>query len=118
MELAVCLPVLLAITFGSVELANSIYLRQVLLSASYEAGNVITAVGGTENEAYYRCHQILTARGVKEAVLTFNPPVTSKTPTGTTVEVTITAPVHSNSVVPKFYRDSTTVKVCIKMVRL
>ena len=96
-ELAVCLPFLLAIVFGSIETANAIFLQQALTCAAYEAGSVAAANGGTSSVATNRANGILTLLGVNSATVTVSPVITATTPNNTQITVTCSAPLGSNT---------------------
>ncbi|MCA9165038.1 MAG: pilus assembly protein, partial [Planctomycetales bacterium] len=54
LEMAVCLPMLVIITFCSIEAANFIYLKQSLTEAAYEAVRVATATGQNAGQGHRR----------------------------------------------------------------
>ena len=117
-EFAVCLPLLVALTLGAVETANSIFLKQMLTQIAYEGARVATSNGGTQAEAEVRCQEIIAARGIHDVVVSFSPSVTTATPAGTWVTVTATAPTNSNSLGSSiFYRGLTIGKIVV-MTRL
>ncbi len=104
-ELAVCLPVLAIFVFGTIEFSNAIFVQQGLTSAAYEAGNILSADGGTSATATTRAQAVLSGLNVRSATVTISPAVTSTTPTGTVIEVTCTAPFGSNSVTSSFFKN-------------
>ncbi len=63
-ELAICLPVLLLIVFGTIELSSSIFLKQTLTSAAHEGAMTGMKVIVTEQEVIDRVEAVLTARSV------------------------------------------------------
>jgi len=98
-EFAICLPILMAMVMGVIEASNAVFLQQALTSASYEAANVASAIGGTSAEATTRANAVLTALGIKNSTVSISPTVTTATPIGTTIVVTVSAPFASNSLV-------------------
>ncbi len=96
MEFAVCLPFVLATVFGAIEAGNVVYLQNALTSAAYEGGNVAAAVGGTSQVATDRTNAVLTLLNVKGAKINISPQVDTNTKTGTTIVVTVSAPLTSN----------------------
>ncbi len=96
-ELAVCLPILASLIFGSIEASNSIFLQQALTIASYEAGSVASAIGGDSDTATNQANAVLSAFGIKSATVTITPAVTSDTPIGTIIVVTCSAPLSANT---------------------
>ncbi|MCA9088986.1 MAG: pilus assembly protein [Planctomycetaceae bacterium] len=117
-ELAICLPILLIITFGSIEAANSISLKQALTEVAYEAARIAVAQGRTEQDARTRATEILAARNIDNATVEISPKIKSTTKPGTEVTVTISAPAESGSVAPQWYFRGTTMSATVVMVRL
>jgi Flp pilus assembly protein TadG len=116
-ELAVCLPVMVLITFGTIEAANAIFLRQALTEAANEGARTVTAGGGTESDARKRIKQILEAQDIEKAEIAFSPSVNNSTPAGTPVRVTVSAPSSANSVGVEWYFQGATLKGSVVMVR-
>jgi Flp pilus assembly protein TadG len=117
-EAAVVLPVLIILVFGSIELANAIFLRQAMNIAAYEAAKVITSPGDNNSLATARCGDVMAMRKVTNYTLAISPTVTSSTPAGTVVTVTVTAPASNLSYGPiRFMRDKTLTST-VTMVRL
>lgn len=117
-ELAVCLPLILMLTFGAIEAANAIFLKQSLVTAAYEAARAATSINGTEADGKKKFEEVLQVRGVQKAQITFSPAIDSKLKLGTAVTVTVTAPANSNSVGPQWYMKNATIKAAVVMPRL
>ena len=96
-ELAVCLPFMVAVALGSIEATNAIFLQQRLTSAAYEGARKATAPGKTTAMATAAATDALTQFGVVGGSVTITPGVTISTTTGTQVTVRVTAPLSSNS---------------------
>ena len=96
-EFAVCLPLVVGVVFGSIELSNAILVKQALTSAAYEAGNVVSAVGGTSDDAVARANAVLSGFRIKSATVSISPTVDSNTTTGTVIVITCSAPMKVNS---------------------
>jgi len=90
-ETAILLPLLLLITFGSLELSNMVFQKQSLSIASYEGAKIATSPGTTDSQARTRVQEILTARGISNASISFTPAVNALTPRGTMVTVSVTS---------------------------
>lgn len=97
-EFAVCLPMLMALTFGAVEATNAVFVKKALVEAAYEAGNVASSIGGTSSVAISRAQGVSTLLGVKSVTVKVSPTVTTNTATGTPITVTCTTNLASNSV--------------------
>jgi Flp pilus assembly protein TadG len=96
-ELAVCLPMLCSLVYGTIEMANAVYLKQSLAVAAYEAANVSAAVGGTSTVALSRANSVLTLLNVNSAIVNISPSVDQNTTPGTLIVVTCSAPLGSNT---------------------
>jgi Flp pilus assembly protein TadG len=95
-ELAVCLPLLVIITFGSIEITNMIFLEQRLSAAAYEGARTATTPGQTSNTAGAVANNILSQFKITGSTVTITPIVTATTPVGTQIKVSVTAPITSN----------------------
>ena len=119
MELAVCLPLLVTLVLGSIEVSNAIFLKQSLTTAAYEGAQVTTCIGGTEAEARTRINEVLTAHGISRATVSISPKVDSDTEPGTPITVTVTAPLGVNSpTFAFFFSPSGTLHGMVTMDRL
>ena len=103
-ELAVCLPLIVIIAFGSIETTNMIFLQQRLTAAAYEGARKATTPGKTSADATTAANSVLTQFSISGSSVTTTPAVTTSTPVGTQVKVTVTAPVSANmgNIVPFF----------------
>jgi hypothetical protein len=106
------------LVFGAIEMANAVFLRQSLNMAAYEAAKVITRPGNNETLARSRCQQVLNVRKISGFTLTFSPTVTSATPRGTQVTVTLSAPSSNLSYGPVRFMAGKTMSSTVVMVRL
>ncbi len=95
-EFAVCLPILVIIVFGSIEACNAVYLKQAVTAAAYEAARVATGTGGTKIAAQTRGEEILSARTINGATVTFDPPLETSWLRGSRVSVTVSVPADQN----------------------
>ena len=112
------LPLLVIIVFGAVEMANAVFLKQSLDIAAYEAAKVITRPGNNEALARTRCGEVLVLRKVSAYTLTFSPTVTTATPRGTQVTVTLTATASNMSYGPVHFMQGRFLSSVVVMVRL
>jgi len=117
-ELAVCLPLILMLTFGAIEAANAVFLKQSLVTAAYEAARAATASGGTEEDGETKFEEVLAVRGVKNATIEFSPSITPLVQPGTPITVVIHAPSNSNSVGPQWYMKNSHIRAVVVMPRL
>ena len=90
-ETAILLPLLVLITFSSLELSNMVFQKQSLSIASYEGAKIATSPGTTDSQARARVQEILTARGLTNTSISITPAITTLTPRGTMVTVAVTS---------------------------
>lgn len=106
-ELAVCLPVIVLMVLATIEACSALFLKQSLTVAAYEGVRAAIAAGGSTTSVQAACNQILSDRKIKGATITIAPAISALTP-GQFVDVTVSAPCSSNSLVPAaFYRGKT-----------
>jgi Flp pilus assembly protein TadG len=117
-ELAICLPLMVMLTFGAIEAANAVYLKQTLVTAAYEAARTATALGATQADGETRYSEVVNAVGVKGTAITFTPPITQNTLSGTAIKVTVTAPADSNSFSIRRFMKGTTLRATVTMPKL
>ncbi len=117
-ELAICLPLMVLLTFGAIEAANAIYLKQTLVTAAYEAARKATALNGTQADGEARYLEVVNSVGMKGTAITFTPQITSLTLPGTPIKVTVTAPADSNSFSVRRFMKGTTLRGAVTMPRL
>ncbi len=108
---------MLLITFGAIEAANGIYLKQVATQAAYEVARVATTIGRSQADAVAFGQQVLDAHHIQNATISVSPSVSSVTPSGTEVTVTVSAPSGSNSFAPLWYFKDAQVRAKVVMVR-
>lgn len=96
-ELAVCLPVLVVVVVGAIEMANFIFLKQAVTAAAYESVREAIRRDGTDESAETIAESVLAARRCAESTVDINP--SADVPRGELVTVTVTAPSTANRVV-------------------
>lgn len=118
-EMAVCLPLLLLISFGAIEAANAIFLKQALSQVAYEGARAGSLPETTEATIRQRCEEFLSARHIKGATVSVSPGnVSAKTNPGTVIEVTVTAPANANSISPMWFFKKSKMSNTTAMVRI
>ena len=96
-ELALALPVLFVLVFGTLELCEVVFLKQSMAVASYEGTRLAARSSSTSSDVISRCQQILTDRRVQGASVTVSPSNISNLPVGTSVRVEIRAPIDTTT---------------------
>ncbi len=69
MEMAVCIPVMLLLVFGCLELNSSIFLSQTLTSAAHEGALIGLRQNATESEVANRVALVMKARNISQYAL-------------------------------------------------
>ena len=107
-ELAVCLPVVVLIVIATIEACSALFLKQSLTVAAYEGARTALAerqVAGSVDKA---CGQVLADRNVRGGTVSISPTNISALQPGDYIDVTVSAPCDSNTLVPTtFYRGRT-----------
>jgi Flp pilus assembly protein TadG len=104
-ELAVCLPIVVLLVIATLEACSAVFLKQSLTVATYEGVRTAIVPGATASSVEAACNQVLKDRRVNGAKVKVTPSNIAALIPGDYVDVTITAPCASNSVVPlNFYR--------------
>lgn len=97
-ELAICLPLLTLIMFGSIQATNLIFLQHATTAAVYEGSLEMAKSNATNASVQSRIQQVLDARDVVNSTISILPGGTdiSQTPPGTVLTLEVTANVSSN----------------------
>jgi hypothetical protein len=107
-ELAVCLPIVVLLVIATIEACSALFLKQSLTVAAYEGARTALADRTTPGSVQAACNQILQDRKVQGATITLTPSDIAALQPGEFIDVTVSAPCDSNSVVPTaFYRGRT-----------
>ena len=68
-EMAICLPVIVLLTYGTIELAGGLFLKQTLTSAAHEGALAGMRLDATEASVRERVELILAVREVEDLSL-------------------------------------------------
>jgi Flp pilus assembly protein TadG len=96
-ELAVCLPVIILLVFGSIEAASFIFLKQSLSAAAYEAAREAIRFTSNNVDSEARATNVLDARNVQDYTISFPNGESGSAARGSEIVVIVTAPTQSNS---------------------
>jgi hypothetical protein len=104
-ELAVCLPMLTLIVFGSIQACNLIYLKHGCITAAYEGTLELAKSNATSASITSRAQQVLDARGIKSSTIRILPAGTeiSSVTRGTQFSVEVSATVRPNMSLSGFF---------------
>ena len=102
-ELAVCLPMLVLLVLGAIELSGFIFLKQGLTAAAYEAVRVAVKRDASEVQAQEQANAVLRARSIVADDFSITPNIGIDR--GQELTVAISAPSSANRIVfPKFVK--------------
>ena len=99
-ELAVCLPAIFLIAFGAIEATSMAFLRQAMVQSAYEAAKESVRRGGSQASGLTIAQQVLDARDIQGAQITFTPGNVDDAVAGTQVVVNVVASVNENTIFP------------------
>jgi Flp pilus assembly protein TadG len=119
-ELAVCLPMLMIVAMGTLEITDLMYLRERLKTAAFEGARKGTATSQTAASATAAATSVLTQRGITSGSVSVSPAgLSSTTAKGTEVTVTVSAPMGSNSYMKPYLLSGvvTNVSTSVTMIR-
>jgi hypothetical protein len=102
-ELAVCLPLLVLLVVATMEACTMVYLKKSLTVAAYEAGRTSLMPGASSADVTAQCQQVLNDRGVQGGTSLLNPLVFETAPEGTYLQVSVTAPCESNTMLGTWF---------------
>jgi Flp pilus assembly protein TadG len=96
-ELALCLPLLALLVFGSIEAASFIFLKQSLQVAAYEGIREAIRPGASDSTAVSRATAILNSRFIRDANVRFASGSVASLSRGQQVVIEVSAPTRTNS---------------------
>ena len=117
-ELAAILPLLTLITFGSIQVANTIHFKQALTSAAFEGTRLATGATANRQQIEDRVQAMLDARRVVGAEISITPAgELRQLPTGTQIDISVSAPTASNVTGPSFVLFTNTITATGRTIR-
>lgn len=116
-ELAVCLPLIVTLVFASIEICNTVFLKQSLHAAAYESMRFAVKSDATNAASVAQAERVLDARNVRSYTITFQPNDVSDAERGDWLTVTVAAPAGSNSLLSRFSYTGPTVSANLVMVK-
>jgi len=99
-ELAVCIPLIVLVTFGGIEGASMIFTKQALVSSAYEGIKVAVGRNATQADVVAAAQTVLDGRTLDATSITIEPTNFADVDRGTLITVTVSAPGDANSVFP------------------
>lgn len=97
-ELAVCLPMLALLVFGSIQASNLIYLKHALTSAAYEGTLELSRADATPESVTLRVEQVLDTHRIVNSSVNISPTGSSfeNLPAGSPVSIQVSIEVDPN----------------------
>ncbi len=118
-ELAILLPVLMTMAFGTLEICNRLFLRQTAAVASYEGARLAARRTVTTAQVQARCMSLLAGRNISggQVVVTASNGNLSTLPTGGQLTVQVTIPIAGNTPVSYVLTPSGSINASAFMLR-
>lgn len=116
-EVAVCLPILLMITFGVIESCNLIYFKQSLTVSAYEGVRAAISSNSTAATTTDRAQQVLTDRRVQGATIETVPSDPATAAYGDYILVRVTADYSQNALLPGWFFGNRQIEANIRMMK-
>lgn len=99
-ELALCLPVIVLVAFGSVEGASMIFLKQMLVQSAYEGAKVAIQNRASNTDIETATRAVLVGRSLDDVTVETNPINVESARRGDMVVIRVSAPSDANSLFP------------------
>jgi hypothetical protein len=116
-ELAVCLPVIVLLVLAMIESCTMIFLKQSLTVAAYEGVRAALGEGAKPNDVQAVCRDVLQDRRVQGGRVTITPNNFDSLAPGEFIEVSVSAPTDSNSVIPGNFMRGRTITAAATMMK-
>ncbi|QDS98131.1 TadE/TadG family type IV pilus assembly protein [Adhaeretor mobilis] len=106
-ELAVCLPIITLVVFGSIQACGLVYLKHTATSAAYEATLELAKPNASNASVLARATQVLAAMNVTGGTVEILPENTNiaQATAGDAVSIVVTVPASPNLVVNVFFMN-------------
>jgi Flp pilus assembly protein TadG len=96
-ECALCIPLIIAIMFGTLEICSALFLEEVLELTAYEGARVGVRRMATPEDAIDRVEEMLAKRNITGATITVTPNDFTGMKALDPIVVKVTAPTEGNS---------------------
>ncbi len=96
-ECAFCIPLVLLVTIGTLEISSAIFVKETLTIACYEGARVGVKRRATNQDAFDQCQEVLDARGVVGYTINVTPNNFAPLNELDVITVNVTVPVANNS---------------------
>ncbi|MGB7345607.1 MAG: TadE family protein, partial [Pirellulaceae bacterium] len=117
-EFAICLPVLIALTLGTMDLCSLIFLKETVTIAAYEGARRGVGRGRTNADVTNRIIEFLDDRDIEYTVanlVQYSSPDFTSADTLENVTVTVNVPAEGNMIIPLGMFDNFIVSASVTM---
>jgi len=116
-ELALVLPVMFILVFGSLEICQRLLLRQAAVVSAYESARLAARRTVNADRVVSRGEALLVDRRVTDGTVTVNPESLDGLTPGTQVQVTVTIPIAGNTGISYVLPTTGSISVVATMLR-
>ena len=116
-ELAVCLPIIVLLVLAMIEACTMIFLKQSLTVASYEGARTALRQNASAVDIRSACEAVLADRRVQGGSVTLSPSNLATLSPGEYIDVVVSAPTDSNSVIPGSFMRGRTLSATASMMK-
>jgi Flp pilus assembly protein TadG len=116
-EFAVVSPLFVAILLGTIEACSMVFLRQSVEMAAYEASRVAIVTQTKTDQVQQAAKNVLDSRKVKDYTIKITPTDFQGAPYGSFIQVEVTAPCSSNSLIPVMFYSGQNVVGQVEMMK-
>lgn len=116
-EFAVIAPLFVAILLGTIEACSMVFLRQSVEMAAYEAARVAIVNQTKSDQVQQAAKNVLDSRKVRDYAIKITPSDFQGAPYGSFIQIEVTAPCSSNSLIPIMFYGGQRVVGQVEMMK-
>ena len=116
-ECAFCIPVVLLLTFATLEICSAIFVKETATIACYEGARVGVKRRATADDAFDQCQSVLDARGVVGYEITITPSNFAALDALDVITIQVSVPTTQNSFFIGQFLQGRDVSSSVTMVR-
>ena len=116
-ELAICLPLIVVVVFGSLEACTMIFLQQSLSAAAYEGARLAARPKATNADVDQRIDEVLEARQVTAYTVVREPADIESLDRGSYITVRTSAECNANAMMNSWFFGGRTLNAQCTMVK-
>lgn len=116
-EFAIIFPVFVAILVGTIEACGMVFLRQSVEMAAYEATRVAIVNQTKADQVQQAAKVVLDSRKVRDYTIKITPTNFQAAPYGSFIQIEVSAPCASNSLIPILYYGGRTMVGQVEMMK-